>query len=123
MIVIIVAVVVVVRRFSENEDVNTEPFRMAIWHYVHRIKGLFHDDYNYAQVNVWLNRAIKAYVKKLTCAPNTIVKRDFLDMGVALTMQERCHVALLAIEARKQAELVYGLHAIMKYQLGSRSQQ
>ena len=29
---------------------NTDPFRLAVWHYVQRIQGIFHDDYDYREV-------------------------------------------------------------------------
>ena len=104
-------------RFSNNVEVNTDPFRIAIWNYVHRVLGILHDDYNYQHVNFWLNRSIKAYIKKVICCPETITKKDFSKMGVNLTPKEKCHLTLLAIEARKQAELLYGLRSIMKYQV------
>lgn len=33
----------------------------------------------------------------------------------ALRPEERCHINLLALEARRQAALLYGLHAVMLY--------
>jgi sestrin len=41
------------KSFHCQKAVDTEPFRMAIWYYVHRLHGIFHDDYDYAQVNKW----------------------------------------------------------------------
>lgn len=35
-------------------------------------------------------------------------------MGLALRPEEKVQIVLLSIEARKQAELLYGLHAIMQ---------
>ena len=31
---------------------------MAIWHYVHRVKGILHDDYDYHQVSSKNNHVI-----------------------------------------------------------------
>lgn len=36
--------------FSDTTNIDTSPFRFSIWHYVHRLKGLLHDDYNYRDV-------------------------------------------------------------------------
>lgn len=36
-----------------GESLDTEPFRMALWFYVHRVCGIFHDDYDYQKV--WFN--------------------------------------------------------------------
>jgi hypothetical protein len=33
----------------------------------------------------------------------------------ALRAEERCHINVLALEARKQASLLYGLHAVMLF--------
>lgn len=37
-------------RFNQNTNVDTFPFRQAIWQYVQRVQGIFHDDYDYQQV-------------------------------------------------------------------------
>jgi sestrin len=62
-----------------------------------------------------MNRAIKQFVKKVACFPDRIIRNDFENIGVDLRPEEKCHVALLAAEARKQAELLYGLHVVMQY--------
>ena len=36
--------------FTDATNVDTSPFRFSIWHYVHRLKGLLHYDYNYRDV-------------------------------------------------------------------------
>lgn len=80
--------------FSKAENIDTMPFRRAIWcvcgsisqrntrgtvrnphtptstfgphrYYVHRIFGICNDDYNYREVNLFLPRAVKEYVKKV----------------------------------------------------------
>lgn len=100
---------------NRKEGVNTTPFRRSIWNYVHRIFGVLHDDFNYKHVNICLTKKIKMAVKKVVCYPNEIKKED-LDFGLNLIPSEKIHVVLLATEARKQAEILYGLHAVMKYQ-------
>lgn len=102
-------------RFNESTNLDTFPFRRAIWQYVQRVRGVFHDDYNYEQVNVFLNRATKSYIKKVVCMPDTVTKEDFRNVGYALSPDEKVHVALLAVESAKQATLLYGLNAIMKH--------
>jgi len=93
--------------------VNTTPFRRATWQYVQRIKGMFHDDYDYADVNRLLNMHIKAFIKKIACQPDSVTKADYKNLCIDLTHDEKVHVALLAVESAKQSELLYGLHAIM----------
>ena len=106
-------------RFSDNDNVDTARFRSAVWHYVHRVQGIFHDDYSYNSVNFWLNRRLKTYIKKLVCFPKDIKKADFQNMGIDLHHHEKVHLSLLATTARKQAALLYGLRAIMQYQAES----
>jgi len=50
--------------FHETKNVDTFPFRRALWYYIQRINGMFHDDYNYQEVNLFLTRATKNYLKK-----------------------------------------------------------
>eukprot|EP00002_Diphylleia_rotans_P008633 TRINITY_DN1861_c0_g1_i2.p1 TRINITY_DN1861_c0_g1~~TRINITY_DN1861_c0_g1_i2.p1 ORF type:complete len:562 (-),score=129.20 TRINITY_DN1861_c0_g1_i2:380-2065(-) len=100
---------------GDNRGVDTQPVRRAIWYYSHRLFGLFHDDYNYREVNEFLNKSIKAYLKKVICFPEGVVIGDFLDFGYNFSASEKCHVNLLMMESRKQAELLYGLHRIMQY--------
>lgn len=103
------------RQLNENKDVDTAKFRSAIWFYTQRVYGMSNDDYVYGEVNFLVSRELKAYVKKVTCYPERVTHADFVDMGLALRPEERCHINLLALEARKQAALLYGLHAVMQF--------
>lgn len=84
-----------------GEQVDTWPFRQAIWYvsgvachvvssdnifaasslssryYVLRLAGMSHDDYNYHEVNIYLNKRIKQYIKKVACYPEDITAGDF----------------------------------------------
>jgi hypothetical protein len=35
----------------ESEDVNTEPFRTAVWYYIQRLYGVRNDHYDYREVS------------------------------------------------------------------------
>ena len=107
-------------RLKNSEGVDSTPFRNAVWHYVHRLFGIFHDDYNYRQVNVFLNRSIKQFVKKMVCFPETVRHADFINMAYDLDPSEKCHVNILCLEARKQAGLLFGLRALNAYVSGER---
>jgi hypothetical protein len=128
-------------RFGDAEgNIDTSAFRDAVWHYTHRIKGktktrrkkrkkrrksclltfvftsgLLDDDYNYAEVNQLLTRQIKYYIKKITCFPQTVTMADFLHLGLDLLPSEKCHIALLATEASKEASMSYALKALSLY--------
>eukprot|EP01133_Synstelium_polycarpum_P012117 gene12117-14175_t len=83
-------------RFNNSTDIDTLPFRRAVWYYVQRVKGMCHDDYNYQEVNMFLSRNLKYYVKKAVCFPDNISKVDYSKLGYDLKPDEKCHLALLA---------------------------
>jgi sestrin len=101
--------------FHDQEAVETGPFRMAIWYYVHRIFGIFHDDFDYRQVNLLVPLSIKSYIKNMASMPWRLTCSHLSHFGIHLKPQEKAHIALLVMEARKQSELIYALHAINKY--------
>jgi sestrin len=98
-----------------QKGVDTAPFRRSVWYYVHRIHGILHDDYNYATVNELLLRNLKKFTKDLSCTPFAVTPQDLLNLGYSLSPEEKCHIALLATEARKQAELMYSLYALSRH--------
>ncbi|EXX67033.1 PA26-domain-containing protein [Rhizophagus irregularis] len=103
---------------SYRSDLDTTPLRQAIWYYVQRLFGLYKDDYEYRDINTFLNKKIKAFLKKVCCTPEEIRYNDWRGVGFRLREEEKCHVNLIAVEARKQAELVYGLSCVMKWEKG-----
>eukprot|EP01117_Protostelium_nocturnum_P013273 TRINITY_DN4941_c2_g1_i2.p1 TRINITY_DN4941_c2_g1~~TRINITY_DN4941_c2_g1_i2.p1 ORF type:complete len:412 (-),score=122.25 TRINITY_DN4941_c2_g1_i2:199-1434(-) len=103
--------------FNQNTNVDTFPFRQAIWQYVQRVQGIFHDDYDYQQVNIFLNRNTKSFIKKVICYPEDINVSDYRSFG--LRHDEKVHATILAAESSKQSELLYGLHAVMKHMYNS----
>ncbi|TDH73057.1 hypothetical protein CCR75_004707 [Bremia lactucae] len=100
---------------QKEECVDTSPYRDAVWYYVHRIFGICHDDYDYCQVNTYLNRPTKIFLKKVACTPWKVRQDDFAHFDRTLSSSEKCHVILLVAEARKQAGLMYGLRAVMNH--------
>ncbi|GES88938.1 sestrin-1 isoform X2 [Rhizophagus clarus] len=103
---------------SYKSDLDTTPLRQAIWYYVQRLFGLCKDDYEYRDINTFLNKRIKAFLKKVCCTPEEVRYSDWRGVGFRLREEEKCHVNLIAVEARKQAELVYGLSCVMRWEKG-----
>ena len=101
--------------FGAHADVDSAPFRQAIWYYTGRLYGVLNDDYEYAFVNKLLSRAVKTFVKNLVCFPHGVRRRDFAGFAATLSLSEKVHVALLATEARMQLGLLYGLRAVGEY--------
>lgn len=64
-------------------------------------------------MNIYLNKRIKQYIKKVACYPEAIQANDFHHVGFNFRNDEKCHINILAAEARKCAELLYALHALM----------
>eukprot|EP00741_Cyanophora_paradoxa_P016244 tig00000197_g15683.t1 len=98
--------------FACAPDVDTRPFRSAVWYYVHLIMGHSNDDFDYHQVNVILNRALKRYVKKAVTLPENLSRHDFVNFGYEMPAKEKVHVILLAAQARREAALLHALHAV-----------
>lgn len=85
-----------------------------------------HADYDYKDVNHLLNKKVKGYVKNVATCPEDVRARDFRrcrdpgpEGGVQWRSSEVCHINILTAEARKQAELLYGLTALAKHIRGS----
>lgn len=98
----------------DSTNVDTTPFRQAVWYYVLRLKGMCHDDYEYSQVNVCLNLTIKKYIKKVACYPELVTKIEYANLGIELLDAEKAHINYLIMESRRQSELLYALNAIMR---------
>ena len=101
-------------RFSSTgEHVDTEPFRTAVRMYVQRLFGVRNDHYDYAMVNRFITIATMSFMKKVVCAPETISAADFAGFCALFRSDEKVHIVLLAAESRRQAALLWGLHAVM----------
>jgi len=101
-----------------SKDIDTSPFRQAVWYYVLRLKGMCHDDYMYSQVNACLNQNLKKYIKKVACFPQLVTRIDYMNLGIELFDAEKVHINYLILESRKQAELLHALSAIMYFKGG-----
>ena len=85
--------------------------------------GMIAADFDYRQVNVFLSRPLKAFIKRVVCFPDSIGAAEFHEalsgehLGVTFRPSEQLHIVLLAAEGRRQACLLYGLHAVMQHML------
>ena len=102
------------------ENVDTGPFRRAIWYYSNRLFGVVTADFDYRQVNVFLkDRTFKSFLKRAVCLPETLCFAEFRDaLGrYSFRPSEKLHVVLLAAEGRRQACQLFALHAVMKHMM------
>ncbi|PAA67509.1 hypothetical protein BOX15_Mlig021504g1 [Macrostomum lignano] len=95
-----------------NQDVETTPFRRAIWYYILSIFGLRHDDYDYQLINKLLNIDLKKYCKLVACCPDQVTKAHYKGAMPGFRQSEKVHVNLVIMDSRMQASLLYGLRAL-----------
>eukprot|EP00750_Incisomonas_marina_P013668 INCI17517.7.p3 GENE.INCI17517.7~~INCI17517.7.p3 ORF type:complete len:162 (-),score=20.02 INCI17517.7:1190-1675(-) len=100
---------------GHSSDVDTEPFRQAVWHYTQSLLGVRNDDYDYRIVNKVLAREMKSFIRKVVFFPYTVTADDVRACSSELLDAEKCHVVLLCTNARVQASLMYALRAIIKH--------
>nr|CAH7742314.1 unnamed protein product [Callosobruchus chinensis] len=74
-----------------------------------------HDDYDYAEVNVLVERALKAFIKSVACYPERITKKEYDKVMREFKHSEKVHVNLMILESRMQAALMYALRTINEY--------
>jgi PA26 p53-induced protein (sestrin) len=99
---------------------KTKRFREAVWQYAQYVKGMFHDDYDYKEVNNFLSISIKTFVKKSICTPEDIVESE-LEFDLDLALDEKLHMVLLGVQSARQSEILYGVHAVMRYVTSSQN--
>lgn len=58
------------------KGVDTSLYRRAIWNYIQCIYGIRHDDYDYREVNLLLDRDLKTYIKVACCFPSRTANKD-----------------------------------------------
>lgn len=92
-------------------QVNTSPLRLAVWKYTQKLYGLDYDDYDYREISLLLSKPTKSFLKKAACRPHLLTSLDFAQVDLGLSAKELVHLLLLVMEARKEEELIYWLHA------------
>ena len=106
-------------RWDENEpstsapSIDTSPFRRAMWLFVHRYFGLFHEDFSYRTMGKLLSAPLQAFMLRV-CEGRGMEAEEWALPGFELTESEKVHVALIVMEARRQAELIYAMHAVVQ---------
>lgn len=88
-----------------------------MWHYAQSLLGVRNDDYNYGVVNVALQGvATKSFIRKVVFFPYTVTAADVQAvLRKDIVDSERCHIVLLAANARAQAVFIHVLRALYKH--------
>uniref|UniRef100_A0A3Q3XIB3 Uncharacterized protein n=1 Tax=Mola mola TaxID=94237 RepID=A0A3Q3XIB3_MOLML len=102
-------------RMAMHEGVDTHTLRKALWNYIQCLYGIRYDDYDYASVNVLLERSLKVFVKTMACHPEQTTARIYHNFWRHFRHSEKVHANLIVMEARLQAALLYTLRAITHY--------
>ncbi|GJQ67870.1 hypothetical protein Trydic_g16632 [Trypoxylus dichotomus] len=98
-------------------DVDTSRFRRAIWNYIQCLLGIRHDDYDYGEINQLLEKTLKTFIKSACCYPERVTKKDYDRVLREFKHSEKVHVNLMILEARMQAELLYALRTVNRYNM------
>ncbi|XP_074863602.1 sestrin-3-like isoform X2 [Carettochelys insculpta] len=102
---------------AKRQGCEPSVFKRGIWNYIHCMFGIRYDDCDYAEVNHFLERMLKIYIKTVTCYPEKMNPEMFSRFWKQFRHSEKVHVNLLILEARMQAELLYALRAITQYMI------
>ena len=103
------------RTLGGHANLDTTPYRTAVWYMVHRLFGITNDDYHYSDINRFLKVPTKRYIKRLVTTPWLLRQADFQGIVGGMTDREKCHINLLALEAKKQASIMYALSAVARH--------
>ncbi|XP_066250679.1 sestrin homolog [Euwallacea similis] len=98
-------------------DVDTSRFRRAIWNYIQALLGIRHDDYDYGEINALVEKSLKSFIKTACCYPERVTKKVYDRVMREFRHSEKVHVNLMVLESRMQAELIYALRTVNRYQL------
>jgi len=74
---------------GRNTDIDTTAFRHAIWHYVHCIYGVRHDDYNYGVISDLLEKSVRCFIKLIACFPEKTSSRDYRHFMTGFMQSEK----------------------------------
>lgn len=64
------------------------------------LSGIRHDDYDYAEVNLMLNRPMKTFIKTLCCYPERVTDSLRASVMVDFKLSEKVFTIFIAIKNR-----------------------
>ena len=97
---------------STSLTLDTSPFRRALHLFVQRYFGIYRDDFAYRNISILLSQPLQLFITR-TCEGNAMNSDEWELPGFELTEAEKVHIALITMEARRQAELLYALQAVV----------
>ncbi|KAL3316708.1 Sestrin-1 [Cichlidogyrus casuarinus] len=108
-------------RVNEVPNVDTSVYRRTIWNTVQSYFGIFHDDFDYERIGIFVTDKQRVFLKRCATRPYEIgVKQErysYTSLMPVFNASEVVHVMLMMMEARRQACLLYATRAIYKFRL------
>ena len=88
---------------------NKKYIHQALIHYIEKLFGYYHEDYNYKNINKILSGHIKLikYIKKFVFFPKRINISDFQEMNKVFLHEEIIHIILLIGLIKSRIQLIY----------------
>lgn len=86
---------------------NTNPLRYAISCYVEKIFGYIHDDYDYSNVNRFIEANLKKFIKNVSCSPSNLTQEDFDILSSTFNKEEIFHLMMLVVSIKNRIQLTY----------------
>jgi len=77
---------------GSHKQVDTSPFRRAVWLYTHSLFGIRYDDYDYCQTKQLIGSQLRKYIKILCSCPETITKSDYDSIMKEFTHSEKAFI-------------------------------
>ena len=78
------------------------------------IFGVFHDDYNYQEIDQVLDQNLKEFINAC-CNQQSNCSKSIHLLGSKLNFTDKIHISILVMEARLQSEILFALKAVMKH--------
>ena len=88
---------------------NKKYIHQALIHYIERLFGYYHEDYNYKNITKILSGHIKLikYIKKFVCFPKRISISDFHEINKVFLHEEIIHIIILIGLIKSKIQLIY----------------
>lgn len=84
--------------------------------YLKEIHGVRDITFKYKNINKIFDKEHKIYIKKIMCQPNEVTQEDYINFSTnGLYDSEKCHVCILALETKRQVELLYITKALSDF--------
>lgn len=100
-------------KLANIENVQTDPFRTAIWNYIQKLFGIDRLDYDYKNVNLVLDQKKKEFCKNIACYPE---KNNFKIINdIKLCNTDAIHCILLVVCCKQITQLIFFAKSLLKY--------